>query len=452
MAFADLLIAEIGSTTTLLNAFTLGENPRYLGQGAAETTVLQGDVGLGLQKARASLERKLGEPVTFERLLATSSAAGGLRMSVHGLVYDMTVRAAEAAALGAGAVIRQVTAGKMSRFDLQELKTLHPNLILLAGGTDYGEKATALYNAEQIASLCMGDVPVLYAGNVQNQKAVAAIFEEANVPLYLTENVYPKLDELNTEPCRRAIQSIFEKHIVKAPGMQSIEKLLNGPLLPTPGAVMEAAALLREDIGDLAVLDIGGATTDVHSVCEGSPEILSISTRPEPFKKRTVEGDLGLYANAAHLIERIGEETLSKELDIDVAEVLRDYKPIPDTPEQLKLTERLCLEAGLTALKRHCGFFRYVYLPEGRKRLAEGKDLTGAKYLIGTGGALTRLPHREALLRAMVDCNKDGSLLFPKPGELRLLYDKDYSMASLGVMSRLYPREALLLLKGSLGL
>lgn len=449
---ADVLIAEIGSTTTLMNAFRLGEDPRYLGQGMAPTTVLEGDVRVGLSRALTDLEAKLGSPLSYDRMLATSSAAGGLRMSVHGLVYDMTVRAAEAAALGAGGVIRQVTGAKMSPYDLMDLKALHPNLILIAGGTDFGERATALYNCEQIAALGMTDVPVLYAGNVQNQNVVTSIFQSAGIPLFLTENVYPKLDELNIEPCRRMIQRIFEQHIVKAPGMEGIRDMVTGPILPTPGAVMEAARLLYDEIGDLAVLDIGGATTDVHSVSEGSPEIAALATRPEPFSKRTVEGDLGLYVNARHLVDAIGPEELDRELAIDTEAVMAAYAPIPATEAQLKLTERLCLEAGQTALRRHAGKYRYIYLPEGRKTLTEGKDLSQVKYVVGTGGALTRLPHRVNLLRRMADMNQNGAMLFPKPGEAALLFDNDYIMASLGVLSKDSPREALILMKRSMGL
>ena len=449
---ADVLIAEIGSTTTLMNAFRLGDEPKYLGQGMAPTTVLEGDVLVGLSRALADLEKNLGEPLSYDRMLATSSAAGGLRMSVHGLVYDMTVRAAEAAALGAGGVIRQVTGGKMSRYDLMDLKALHPNLILIAGGTDYGERATALYNSEQIAALGMGDVPVLYAGNVQNQNVVKSIFDEAGIPLFLTENVYPRLDELNIEPCRKMIQKVFEQHIVRAPGMEGIRDLVTGPILPTPGAVMEAARLLYDELGDLLVLDVGGATTDVHSVSEGSPEIAALATRPEPFNKRTVEGDLGLFVNARHLVDAIGAEELDRELRIDTESVMALYAPIPATDEQLKLTERLCLEAGKTAIQRHAGKYRYIYLPEGRKTMTEGKDLTQVKYIIGTGGALTRLPHRRELLQQMADMNASGAMLYPKPGEMQLLFDNDYIMASLGVLSKAYPGEALTLMKRSMGL
>ncbi|MBQ6145661.1 MAG: glutamate mutase L, partial [Clostridia bacterium] len=313
-------------------------------------------------------------------------------------------------------------------------------------------RATALYNSEQIAALGMGDVPVLYAGNVQNQNVVKSIFDEAGIPLFLTENVYPRLDELNIEPCRKTIQKVFEQHIVRAPGMEGIRDLVTGPILPTPGAVMEAARLLYDELGDLLVLDIGGATTDVHSVSEGSPEIAALATRPEPFNKRTVEGDLGLFVNARHLVDAIGPEELDRELRIDTESVMAQYAPIPATDEQLKLTERLCLEAGKTAIQRHTGKYRYIYLPEGRKTMTEGKDLTQVKYIIGTGGALTRLPHRRELLQQMADMNASGAMLYPKPGEMKLLFDNDYIMASLGVLSKAYPGEALTLMKRSMGL
>jgi len=450
----DILVAEIGSTTTVVSAFDkLGsDTPRFLGQGFAPTSVLDGDVRVGLKAAILSLEKTLGtDKAEYGEMFATSSAAGGLRMCVHGLVYDMTVKAAEAAALGAGAIVKLATAGKLTDFDLKDINDIQPNLIMLAGGTDYGERETALYNAERVCDMEL-NVPVIYAGNVQNQTAVKAMFEAKNIPVYVTENVYPKLDKLNIEPARRVIHEVFAEHIVKAPGMEHVRDMVKGSILPTPGAVMEAAQLLYTEIGDLVLVDIGGATTDVHSVTAGSDEISALLTAPEPFAKRTVEGDLGLYVNAKNLIDMLGAEALSRELSLDVNEVMTYYEPIPKTEEQLKLTQRLCLEAGRTALTRHAGQLRYIYTPSGRKTLAEGKDLTAVKYIVGTGGALTRLPEHENLLRALADFNTAGMLLFPKPGELQLLTDSHYTMASLGALSKHYGGEALLLMKQSLGI
>lgn len=446
--YIDVLVAEIGSTTTLINAFN-GINtaaPAFLGQGQAPTSVLEGDVRIGLKAAIDALCRNLKtDRIEYGEMLATSSAAGGLRMSVHGLVYDMTVKAAQAAALGAGAIVKATTAGRMSEYDIDDLRHIAPNLILLAGGTDYGERDTAVYNARLLAAANIS-APVIYCGNIQNQRIIEDIFSAADTPLYITENVYPKLDLLNIEPARRIIHAVFEEHITKAPGMEHIHDMVTGNIIPTPGAVMEAAMLGYNELGDLAVIDIGGATTDVHSVTSGSDEVASIQTTPEPFAKRTVEGDLGLYINAKNLIEMLGRDKLSFELELDMDKVMDHYKPIPDTPEQFKLTSRLCLAAGLTAIERHAGAFRYIYSPKGRQTIAEGKDLTLVKYLIGTGGALTRLPEREQIMRKIADCNPHGMMLYPKPGRLKLLYDNDYIMASLGVLSKAYPQAALTLM------
>lgn len=450
----DVLVAEIGSTTTLVNALAgiNTDEPRFIGQGQAPTSVLEGDVRIGLEGAVEDLKNRLGlDKIEYGEMLATSSAAGGLRMCVHGLVYDMTVKAAQAAALGAGAIVTMATAGKMSEYDIEDLVASRPNLILLAGGTDYGERETALYNAARIAETRL-KAPVIYAGNVQNQRAVMDIFKKAGVSCTVTENVYPKLDKLNIEPARKIIHKVFEEHIIKAPGMEHIRDMVTGSIMPTPGAVMEAVQLIYNEIGDVVAVDIGGATTDVHSVTGGSEEIGILMTSPEPFAKRTVEGDLGLYVNAKNLIERIGESALQNELGIDMEAVMANYLPIPKTEGQFKLTERLCREAGLVALERHAGALRYIYTPSGRKTVAEGKDLTAVKTIIGTGGALTRLPHREQLLRALADCNATGMMLYPKPSKIRLLFDDDYIMASLGVMSKHYPEAALKLMKRSLNI
>ena len=169
---ADILVAEIGSTTTVVNAFNIKDEISFLGSGQSPTTVYDGDVNIGLKNAVDDLCKRLNtQKIEYDELLATSSAAGGLKMTVHGLVYDMTVRAAKEAALGAGANIHMITAGRLMRTDLEKIKQIKPNIMLLAGGVDYGERETAVYNAELIAKLDL-NVPVIYAGNVQNHDEI----------------------------------------------------------------------------------------------------------------------------------------------------------------------------------------------------------------------------------------------------------------------------------------
>lgn len=451
----DVLVAEIGSTTTVVNAFNdiATPDPKFIGQGQAPTSVLDGDVRIGLKGAIDDLAMNLGtDKIEYDEMLATSSAAGGLKMTVHGLVFDMTARAAKEAALGAGAIIHQVTAGRLRRSDLKKIQEIKPNIILIAGGVDYGERDTAIYNAELISELGL-DIPIIYAGNIENKEEIQLIFEEAHksTRLYVVDNVYPKIDELNVEPTRKVIQDAFEDHIIHAPGMEHVRDMVNGPIIPTPGAVMECAKLLYEYIGDLIVLDVGGATTDLHSVTKGSEEIERIQVSPEPLAKRTVEGDLGVYVNMPNIVEVLGKDKLQEELQIDIDKVMSEYKAIPKNPDEIKFVERLTLEAVIKAVERHAGKIRYVYGPSGRNTLAEGKDLSQVKYIIGTGGALTRLPNRVDIMKHIARHNDSGLLLFPNT-DAQILVENDYIMASLGVLSKRHEKAAMKLLAKSLGI
>ncbi len=449
----DILVAEIGSTTTLVNGFSnIHSTPAFIGQGIAPTSVLQGDVTIGIQCAIDHLKEKLNiKTLSYESFYATSSAAGGLKMTVHGLVYDMTVRAAKEAALGAGANINYLTAGKLRSYDLKKIRAINPNIILIAGGVDFGERETALFNANCILELDLS-IPVIYAGNKENQEEIKMMFKEAGKQVVCVENVYPKIDMLNSSPVRKAIQQVFEAHISKAPGMEKVKQMVNGHMMPTPGAVMVAAQLLEQEFGDLIVIDIGGATTDVHSVTNGSDKINDILVHPEPKAKRTVEGDLGVYINRDTVIDKIGKDVLAEKLKIipqTLETILKAYQPVINTREGKQLCEAMAYYAVIEALERHAGSLRTLYGPTGKRWIAEGKDLTNVKTIIGTGGVLTRLEGHTLLKQVMKHHSKDKML--PRH-DLMIRIDRYYSMASLGVLSKDYPNAALQLLKESLSI
>ena len=439
----DYLVAEIGSTTTLVTAFNFKNGVEIIGQGKYFTTVLDGDVTIGLKKALEEIEGKVGENVEYKKMLATSSAAGGLKITVHGLVEDMTVKAAREAALGAGGIIKMVTAGKLRKSDIRKIKEIKPNLIMIAGGTDYGERETALYNSELLSSEQL-NIPIVYCGNIANVEEIKEIFE--NQELYIIDNVYPRVDELNVEPARAMIQKAFEKNIVKAPGMEKIKEMVDGPIMPTPGAVMEATKLIYDIMGDVVVFDVGGATTDVHSVTEGSTEILDILVTPEPKAKRTVEGDLGVYINSDNVIELLDERERN---GLSLEEIKSYIKPIPTEDEDKKWSGILTKKAVDTAIKRHVGHIKRVY-GAGKNFLAYGKDLSMIKYIVGTGGALTRLPKGEDFLSGVRALNEDLTM-YPKVGA-KILLDNMYIMACAGVLSIEDKEAASLLLKESLGI
>ena len=452
----DVLVAEIGSTTTVVNAFDHleSDSPVFLGQGQAPTSVKEGDVNIGLQAAIEDMKKNLhieNEKLEYTNMLATSSAAGGLRMTVHGLVYDMTVKAAKEAALGAGANIHLITAGKLSKVDMIKLDRIKPNIILIAGGVDYGERETALYNSELIAASDL-NIPVIYAGNIAVADDVKLIFEayskEKN--LHIVPNVYPKIDILNIEPTREVIQDIFEKHITEAKGMEKIREMVNGPIIPTPGAVMKASKILKDEIGELVTIDVGGATTDIHSVTEGTEKVNKILVEPEPVAKRTVEGDLGVFIKKKNIVDIIKIEKLEKELNMtpeDIEKFTNSDIAIPETEEHKRFIERLTKEAVIVSINRHAGGYR-TYFGSKSDTLAFGKDLTAVKWIVGTGGALTRLTAREEILNSISQFNRADKLL--PTAEAKILIDNDYIMASLGVLSSLNKEAAIKLLLKSL--
>jgi uncharacterized protein (TIGR01319 family) len=451
----DILVAEIGSTTTKATAIDgIAGSPRCLGQGRAPTTVLAGDVTIGLAAAIEDLRQGLGaDRIEARETFACASAAGGLKMSVHGLVYDMTARAAKEAALGAGANLKLVTAGLLGRDALARIENMELNIIMIAGGVDHGDQATAIKNAEAIAALAL-DVPVVYAGNVDARDAVRRAFAARGREAWLTitDNVYPKIDRLDVEAARRVIQTVFERHIVRAPGMEKIRSMVGGTILPTPGAVMNAAVLLEKTLGDLLVADVGGATTDIHSITAGSVEATAHALAPEPFAKRTVEGDLGVFVNRRNLIEMLGEDRLARELGRtrqELAHLLEDYRPIPDAG-QIPLVEHLATLALKVALTRHAGRYVDAFSTAGMISVAEGKDLSAIRNVVGTGGVLARLPHGKTMLGDMIR-SEDKKRLFP-PSDATLWIDADYVFAAAGAMASKYPEAALALMLRSIGM
>jgi len=441
----DALVAEIGSTTTVVSAFEgLAPDsegpPRLLGQGVAPTSVLQGDVGIGVEAARAELEAATG-PLAPRITLATSSAAGGLRMTVHGLTRKMTAMAAREAALGAGGVVEYQTAGRLTEADLLRIDDADPTLVLLAGGVEGGDTDTVLFNAARLAELSIRPI-VVYAGNSDVKAEVRTFLENSGFSVRVTANVYPGVDELDILPARSVIHDAFEEHIVHAPGMERISEFVSGRILPTPGAVLIAAELLAGELGDLVVVDVGGATTDVHSVTDGSPEMRAIAIDPQPHSKRTVEGDLGTFVSARHVAQLVDEPHRPELLP----------PAIPTTPAEIEVAVLLARTAAVAGVERHAGRLAHLYTPKGRQTVAKGRDLTACRLVIGTGGALTRLPGGESMLRAALAPAAGSDRLLP-PADAVCALDRDYILACCGALSGSFPADRVVaLMRASTGL
>jgi uncharacterized protein (TIGR01319 family) len=395
------------------------------------------------------------------RYLACSSAAGGLRVVAIGFVPDITGQAARKAALGAGAKIVRTFAFELTLEDLQEIERLSPDIILLAGGTDGGNKKNIVGNARKLSTL-REPIPIVMAGNRNAVDEVSEIFLDKPNCLVVTENVLPEFDKLNVAPAQRMITELFIKRIVEAKGLTEVQKLLNRPIIPTPSAVLRACEILSKGtsaepgLGPLVIVDIGGATTDVHSAADGDPSRTGVLRKgiPEPYLARTVEGDLGVRYNALSILELLGEERLRLNLDQEILDLYgpleirsTDVTFLPFSSEERFIDKAIAISAIQEALVRHAGHLERIYSVDGEILVQYGKDLTEVSHLIGTGGVLVHSGNGYEILERALRILDPLSLA---PKKARVVIDNEYVLYAIGLLALEDPQTALEIGKNTL--
>lgn len=451
----NCLLIDFGSTYTKVTAVDV-TNQTLLGTAKCRTTV-EGDIQEGYRMAKKELLSRLQlTEKSFDEQFACSSAHGGFKMVAVGLTDSLTTEAAKRAALGAGTRILKVYSYGLSKEDVVEIDSLEPDVILLSGGTDHGNEQNILLDAERLNAL-EKNIPIVVAGNIDVYPQMKHLFDQRTV-LY-TENVMPKVNVLNAEPVRKILRELFMNKIVEAKGLAQIAQQMDGEILPTPAAVLQAAELLskgsgqEEGIGDLLVIDIGGATTDIHSVGSGAPEDRErrMEGLEEPFLKRTVEGDLGMRYSAFSLYESVGEETIQKYLDeaVDIPEACRkrsiETEMIPKTKEEIDFDEAMAKAAVETAVGRHAGRLRKEPTPTRVLYYQSGKDLGTFHQILGTGGVLVHSQNPVSILRASLRSVHEPMLL--KPTNAQFSIDDAYVLSAMGILAQKYPEAALKIMK-----
>ncbi len=454
------LLIDFGSTYTKLRAVSL-DPPRVLASGQGPSTVST-DITIGMHAALADLERHLGALPEFEHRLACSSAAGGLRMLTIGLVRELTVEAARQAALGAGARLVGTFAQRMTRDDAVRLEALAPDIVLLAGGTDGGNADVILQNATMLAETSI-DCPVVVAGNRAVADDIRDRLAAGGKSALVTENVMPEFGKLNIEPARAVIRQVFIDRIVHGKGIDRAADLFDEVLMPTPAAVMEGARLLAEGcdgvegIGPLLLVDVGGATTDVYSIATGEPSESGVVTTglPEPYVKRTVEGDLGMRHNVLAVVEEAGLDVLAVDSGLEASQVQElvavladDFERLPATPQEQALDSALARAAVRVAVKRHAGSIETVHTVNGPVSVQRGKDLSTIATMIGTGGALAHNDRPAFILEGGLADPADPLSLGPR--NPRLMIDDGYLLYAIGLLGAVAPAAAIRLAQAQL--
>jgi len=453
-----VLLIDFGSTYTKVTAVDV-EGESVLGTAQSFTTI-QTDINEGLHNALAILEEKTGK-LSFAETYACSSAAGGLRMVTSGLVPELTGEAAKMASLGAGAKVVGIYAFQLTEDDLEEIARLKPDIFLLVGGTDGGNTECILHNAKMLASL-KPEFPIVVAGNRTASRECQRILEGCEV--YVCPNVMPKFGVLKIEETQKQIRQIFLNRIVQAKGLSVAAELLDDIMMPTPSAVLQAMDLLAQGcegesgIGELVAVDVGGATTDIYSIADGMPEHMTTVFKglPEPYSKRTVEGDIGMRYSIQGIVDAVGAERVAKlsGLSKDRVQQLVDYLKehtdvVPNgDPELEQLDFALASMAIEEAVRRHAGTIEETYTMMGQTFVQEGKNLTKVGQIVVTGGSLIHTKNTERIAAHALYSPAQPTSLRPKQADVWV--DRKYIMAAMGLLSTHYPQTALRIMKKEL--
>lgn len=403
----------------------------------------EGDVLDGYDACLAALEAE--HPGAAQaRTLACSSAGGGLRIAVLGNEALVTAEAGRRVALSSGGKVVLVLDGGLDAEKLAELTSAGPDVLLLVGGTDGGNSASLVQDAD-VLSRAGWSGPVVVAGDIEAHPAVEAAFGSSQTPHVFAANVVPRIGVLAPESARRAIREVFLSHVIggkhlSSRSTRSGQTFASMVVGATPDVVLTGVELLADELGTttpgsgVVVVDIGGATTDVHSVVVLDPEESSLSrevvaTTPVT---RTVEGDLGMRWSAATTAAAAAEAALV--VPADAVRRAADPAYLPGDDEGRAGDEALATAATVIAMRRHVGRSRVVLSPDGRVVERTGKDLRAVELMVGSGGVLrTAEPVvAQRILAAATGHDADGWQLPESP---RVVVDGDYVLAAAGLLA-----------------
>lgn len=435
------ICADVGSTYTKAAVVDLDEG-RLLSAGAAPTTVGT-DVLHGLDAAVAAATAGLG--VGAAPWYVCSSAGGGLRLAVVGYEPLVTAQAGRRVGLSAGAHVVHVAAGRLGGADVAALRAARPDVVLLVGGTDGGDSEVVTHNATRLAR-ARWRVPVVVAGNGDVRGQLCDLLAGAGVPVTAAENVLPRIGVLAPTSARSAIREVFLRHVIGGKRLSRGTRFARLVRAATPDAVLTGVEVLADAVGgDLLVVDVGGATTDVYSVltpderASGPGQQVAGSL----WRARTVEGDLGMRWSAPGVVRAAAEERLlaageQEVLSVEAAVRAADPGFLPADAAGRAVDARIAALAATVAVRRHAR--------GGATGEREGRDLRDVRLLIGSGGVLRHAPRVDAavVLEAVLGDHAGG---WPVPRDARAVVDVDYVLAAGGLLAQEHPQAAVALLR-----
>jgi uncharacterized protein (TIGR01319 family) len=438
------ICVDFGSTFTKAALVDLAQG--RIVASASRPTTLDSDVLDGYDACLATLVGQDARAADAE-VLACSSAGGGLRIAVVGNEELVTAEAGRRVALSSGGKV----VGVFSKDDhLAELAGCRPDVVLLTGGTDGGNAQPIRHAAQRLVDSGWSG-PVVVAGNIDARADVETIL--GAVPHVVADNVVPRIGVLEPGSARAAIREMFLAHVIGGKHLSSRADFTAMVRGATPDVVLTAVELLARGLdaehlgaGDVVVVDVGGATTDIHNVVQPDPEDTGLSrevvaTTPVT---RTVEGDLGMRWSAPSTVAEAGRDDLAKPAQHRHA----DPGSLPQTDHETEIDEAIATAAAGLALRRHAGRSRVVVSPEGRVVERSGKDLREVDLLVCSGGVFRngRAGVAERVLEGSTGPDLQGGWQLPR--RPRIVVDHDYVLAAAGLLAARHPEAAYRLVTG----
>lgn len=466
-----ILATDVGSTTTKARLFGKIEKGewRFLVAGEAPTTVETPyeDVTLGVRNAVREIEELTGYKILSEDAIGivvpfdgergvdlyctTSSAGGGLQMMVAGNVKSITGESANRAALGAGSIVMDVIAIDDGREDyekIRRIRSLRPDMMLLAGGTDGGTISHILETVELIKAAkpvprLGGDykLPIIFAGNKEARGEVKTLLGD-DFNLSIVDNLRPILEKEIIEPARRSIHELFMEHVMShAPGYEKLMKWTDVDIMPTPAGEGIAMQLIASQYkANIIGVGLGGATTNVYSIFD------------DRFV-RSVSANLGMSYSICNVLKEAGINNISRWMPFQIDEkeiinMLRNKMIRPTTlPQTLK---DLIMEHAIAREAIRLGFLHHKTLATRLRGIKVERDLADIfdqtlaetyidmmkiNIIVGTGGLLSHAPRRIQSLLILTDA-------FQPEGVTKIFKDSVFMMPHLGILSTVYSEAA----------
>ena len=466
-----IVATDCGSTTTKAILIQKVDGLyRQTHRGEAPTTVEApfADVTIGVVNAitevqelanrrliddRGEIIRPATEKEGCDIYISTSSAGGGLQMMVAGVIREMTAESAKRAALGAGAIVMDVIASNDKRRpheQIQRIRELRPDMILLSGGVDGGTTTHVVQIAELIAPAkprprfgSEYTLPIIYAGNKDAAPLVRKVIAQG-FALTVVDNLRPVLERENLGPARDAIHDLFLEHVMAhAPGYDKLMQWTDADIMPTPGAVGNILQTIAKQKGiNVVGVDIGGATTDVFSVFDS-------------VFNRTVSANLGMSYSIANVCAEAGMPSILRwvHFDMDERELRNRVKnkmirptTIPQTLEALVFEQAVSREALRLAYIQHKAFATTLKGVQQQRTVGDtfSQAISGQTIvdnmrldlLVASGGVLSHAPRMHQTAMMLIDA-------FEPEGFTTLAKDSIFMMPHLGVLAQVHPRASL---------